>query len=1575
MKFQTAGRIVFIGLALLGGIASPAAGQKEDPDVAAGWAAAMQLEYAKARASFEAAIKRDVLEGYRGLGALYLSRSNPERNPAEARRMFEMGAARKHPGSIIHLAQMLGSGEDVPQDMARARELLNSLIANRANDPDMADLAAGNLRELERKFALAQQAATPMTGEERWRRELEVDTRPGAEEFRAGLEAFAKDDFLKAAEAWKTATDKGYAAAFARLGRIFQFGHGRTVNEAWARRLYESGAAKNDPEAMLRLGEALAGGKGGPRDLPQAKQWYERAVAHPEILPDDRKSAQAALTDINRQLSPKTTAVAQAPKSPAVPASNPAPIARPAVAAAAPTAPGQAEFDQASARISAGQIKEAVALYEQAAAKGHPGAMMNLFEAYFLGLGVTRDHDKAVAWLKKAAAAGDAGAVAELKKINAGAQSGALEHQKGMDAYKAKKVKEAVAFWEKAAAAGHVPAMVELGLTLENGEEDVAANPAASFRWFERAAEKNDIEGLLGVGRAYFNGRAVKADPARAREYYEKARTVGAANPNAVAAAEAELAVLKGETPEHAFRLGFSHYQAGKFDEAMKWYRKASDGGVFGASFNIGMLYERGEGVPRDPAQALAWFEKSKAQGNTAADTAIKRMKPKLVGLDDLKKAEAAQQAKKYAEARAAYEKSAAAGNVDAMMKLAEIYRRGIAVIQNKRTAVSWYEKAAAAGDDFAANEADSLQREIQMWDQNLHMVQLAGAIDGVASPAAAVKSGPVVRFDSLIKNSPWTVEQLVAAVKSRADAEALAVAIRTDGVVDLYDGDYRRMKAIPDGTAFLEYGNLNMAFIENMKPGAGKWVQDLVDAAIAKRRAELSPAPLPVDSADLRARAKAGDAEALCVLNLLPQADLKLGALPPELSRSVNDLRELVRKANHRPGFWLLGDELEYNADKAKVDRAQAAEYFRMAAEAGSAQGADKLASAFHQELEGGLATNYLEVEAWLIEAAARARPGEFIPASDPANELYLLYSSAKPVGNGFAFLNKPSDLRWLRELVRRGGAVGEFAALTLDNMRQKPNQNIDGILKDLPPEVPSFAAAEVARLEAAAKADNIEAMLKLADALATGRGLRQHDKRAVDYYLQAAAQGSIPAMKKVAQHYASGYGVKKDPARQLEWTRRVAETSGAPEDWVTYGDRLSNTNDTSQTAAMLAAYEKAAAAKLPAAFDRLASAYQYGWNGVEKSRPKAIEVRLRAAANGDPKAPGRLALLYVEQNDHPNALLWAQKAWDGGEREMAIVLARELYEAKRTDEANAMYKEAGADGNEEGQYMYASAMEQVDPAEAYAWHKKLATNPRARTFKHRGEQYVREYDEEQNAPAGSEFAIRRQAKTGDTAAMLEYARRIAPRDRLEAFDFVRRAANKGDVNGMLMLANELAATDKAHAMEWVNKAVAAGSTQAMVVLANQLAATDMTKALEWLRKAEELGNADAKFQLGGMHYQGRGMAQDQAKGVELMLAAAEAGSLVAQFEIGRAQMQGMPGLAADQAKGIALLKKASDANVAQAAAVLGEIYERGVGTPQNLEEAHKYYRKAVSLGLTQFKAKADQLQSMLMKGMGPKK
>ena len=54
--------------------------------------------------------------------------------------------------------------------------------------------------------------------------------------------------------------------------------------------------------------------------------------------------------------------------------------------------------------------------------------------------------------------------------------------------------------------------------------------------------------------------------------------------------------------------------------QAVIWYRKAAEQGHAKAQFALGVRYGKGEGVPQDAAQAVTWYRKAAEQGNAKAD-------------------------------------------------------------------------------------------------------------------------------------------------------------------------------------------------------------------------------------------------------------------------------------------------------------------------------------------------------------------------------------------------------------------------------------------------------------------------------------------------------------------------------------------------------------------------------------------------------------------------------------------------------------------------------------------------------------------------------------------------------------------------------------------------------------------------------------------------------------------------------------------------------------------------------------------------------------------------------------------
>src|SRR5262249_7132050 len=64
------------------------------------------------------------------------------------------------------------------------------------------------------------------------------------------------------------------------------------------------------------------------------------------------------------------------------------------------------------------------------------------------------------------------------------------------------------------------------------------------------------------------------------------------------------------------FKEAVEAYQRGDFTTAFAELQPLAEQGVLEAQYNLGILYEKGEGVDKDLAKAASWYEKAADQGD-----------------------------------------------------------------------------------------------------------------------------------------------------------------------------------------------------------------------------------------------------------------------------------------------------------------------------------------------------------------------------------------------------------------------------------------------------------------------------------------------------------------------------------------------------------------------------------------------------------------------------------------------------------------------------------------------------------------------------------------------------------------------------------------------------------------------------------------------------------------------------------------------------------------------------------------------------------------------------------------------
>ena len=121
------------------------------------------------------------------------------------------------------------------------------------------------------------------------------------------------------------------------------------------------------------------------------------------------------------------------------------------------------------------------------------------------------------------------------------------------------------------------------------------------------------------------------------------------------------------------FEDGIAAFQQGSYDTAFEEWRPLAEQGNVGAQFNLGFMYEKGKGVPRNYKIASKWYRMSAEQGNASAQYNLGLMYAKGQGVP-----------KDYKLAVKWFRKSAEQGNAGAQSNQGVMYAKGQGVLKDK---------------------------------------------------------------------------------------------------------------------------------------------------------------------------------------------------------------------------------------------------------------------------------------------------------------------------------------------------------------------------------------------------------------------------------------------------------------------------------------------------------------------------------------------------------------------------------------------------------------------------------------------------------------------------------------------------------------------------------------------------------------------------------------------------------------------------------------------------------------------------------------------------------------------------
>ena len=284
----------------------------------------------------------------------------------------------------------------------------------------------------------------------------------------------------------------------------------------------------------------------------------------------------------------------------------------------------------------------------------------------------------------------------------------------------------------------------------ECGGREFAAT-REEYEQAQRARAEQDAREAEAVRRAEEERKKAEDDSRRAAEAQKKAEEEAAAlraeleklkAAQKAASVPVHASVAAAESKKLAFAPASAEQQKEPFDlylegvrcckngegaKAAQLLQRAAEQGVSDAAFELGIMYEEGDAVPRDYGKALAWYKKADGLGELQASNAIGNMYfygrgvnknykeaikwyRKGVELDDEEACFNLANCYEFGngveidlkEAALLYEHAAELGYWDAERNIATCYYFGKGVEQNYAEAVKWYKKAAEHGDAVA---------------------------------------------------------------------------------------------------------------------------------------------------------------------------------------------------------------------------------------------------------------------------------------------------------------------------------------------------------------------------------------------------------------------------------------------------------------------------------------------------------------------------------------------------------------------------------------------------------------------------------------------------------------------------------------------------------------------------------------------------------------------------------------------------------------------------------------------------------------------------------------------------------
>ncbi len=171
--------------------------------------------------------------------------------------------------------------------------------------------------------------------------------------------------------------------------------------------------------------------------------------------------------------------------------------------------------------------------------------------------------------------------------------------------------KAALQYWEQSAEKGCALATYKIAVCHLNGLCGLEKDPSKGAVLLDKAAQLGDADAMFRLALLYENGVGVPKDSGKADEYVRSA--------------------AKQDHPIACFFLGMKIMSGAgedreKIAQAVQLIGFAAESGEAQAQFVYGSLFQNGQGVEKDLAQAAGWYRRSAKAGFPPANQALMQL-------------------------------------------------------------------------------------------------------------------------------------------------------------------------------------------------------------------------------------------------------------------------------------------------------------------------------------------------------------------------------------------------------------------------------------------------------------------------------------------------------------------------------------------------------------------------------------------------------------------------------------------------------------------------------------------------------------------------------------------------------------------------------------------------------------------------------------------------------------------------------------------------------------------------------------------------------------------------------------